>query len=55
MAKRKKNPAAVLLGALGGKRRWKGKTKQERAAEMQRVALARWSNAGDETRAAKNP
>ena len=43
-----KNPAAVELGRLGGliggKARWKGKTKKQRSDAARKAAQARWSN-----------
>lgn len=52
MAKRK-NPAAVALGRLGGKAaagraqaaRWAGTTAEERKAIMRKVIEARWGKA----------
>jgi hypothetical protein len=52
MAKRK-NPAAVALGRLGGKAaagraqaaRWAGTTPEERRAIMRKVIEARWGKA----------
>jgi hypothetical protein len=43
-----KNPAAVALGKLGGKKggkaRWKGISKKERAKLASRAARARWKH-----------
>ena len=38
-----KNLAAARLGAKGGRARWRGVTKAERAMLMRRVAAARWT------------
>ncbi len=51
MAKRRKNPAAVALGRLGGqatagrggKARWKGVSPDERSRLMRTVIRARWA------------
>jgi len=40
--KRKKHPAAVMLGSLGGKKRAKGMTKAERSESARRAVVARW-------------
>jgi len=44
-----KNPAAVVLGRLGGlkggKARWRGTTKKERSKITRKAARARWAKA----------
>lgn len=49
-----KNPAAVALGRLGGKKGGKARaaklTKEERSEIARKAAKARWGNAQDETR-----
>jgi hypothetical protein len=51
MEKRKKNPHAVALGRLGGKKggkkggkaRWEGVTPEERSEILRKAVQARWS------------
>jgi hypothetical protein len=58
MAKRRKNPAAVALGRLGGKAaagraqaaRWAGTTPEERKKIMREVLAARWGKAKPKTK-----
>ena len=45
MGKKKVNEAARLLGKRGAKKRWAGKTEDERTAHARLMLRARWAKA----------
>ena len=49
MVKKKKNPAAVSLGALGGKARARKLSKEQLSKEGRKAALTRWAKEKNET------
>jgi hypothetical protein len=52
MARRRKNPAAVALGRLGGRAAQAKMTPPERHAQARRAAHARWAEISPEERSA---